>query len=280
MSSSHDNTLVHACVGETERHKRRVSMKVRHVVVAVFPLILFMLVGCATTRDVAYLQGQVDDLQRKVEILRGRVSSEMQQNWVDFETTITELQQEIKILRANIEEDRQLLNKIADDVAELKQDYESTISPPDTKPGEVAAIPPTTPVTPSSPEEEPKMDMEGAYQQAYGTFKSGDYAGALKLFGEFLRTYPKSEYADNARYWIGESYYQQGDYERAILEYEKVLQQYPTGDKVPAALLKQGFAFLNLGDRVDAKLLLQKVIQEYPQSPQAEIAARKLKVLD
>jgi tol-pal system protein YbgF len=258
-------------------------MKARHVVVAVFPFILFLLVGCATTREVAYLQGQVDDLQRKVEILRGRVTSEMQQNWVDFETTIAEMQQEIKILRANIEEDRQLLNKIADDVAALKQDYESKISPPDTKPGEVAAIPtttPTTPVSPPSPEEEPKEDMEGAYQKAYGTFKNGDYPGALRLFEAFLRTYPTSEYADNARYWIGESYYQQGDYERAILEYEKVLQQYPKGDKVPHALLKQGFSFLNLGDRVDAKLLLQKVIQEYPQSPQAEIAAKKLKVLD
>jgi TolA-binding protein len=68
--------------------------------------------------------------------------------------------------------------------------------------------------------------------------------------------------------------------ERAILEYEKVLKQYPKGDKVPHALLKQGFAFLGLGDRVDAKLLFQKVMKEYPQSPQAEIAARKLKVLD
>ena len=255
-------------------------MKIRYVVAVVFPFILFLLVGCVTTRDVAYLQGQVDDLQHKVEILRGRVSSEMQQNWVDFETSIAEMQQEIKILRANIEEDRQLLDKIADDVAVLKQDYESTISPPDTKPGEVAAIPPTTPVAPSSPDEGPTLDMEGAYQKAYGTFKNGDYPGALRLFEAFLRTYPKSEYADNAQYWIGESYYKQEDYERAILEYEKVLQQYPKGDKVPAALLKQGFAFLNLGDQVDAKLLFQKVIQEYPQSPQAEIAARKLKVLD
>jgi tol-pal system protein YbgF len=256
-------------------------MKVRHVVIAVFPFILFLLVGCVTTRDVAYLQGQVDDLQRKVEILRGRVSSEMQQNWVDFETTIAEMQQEIKILRANIEEDRQLLNKIADDVAELKEGYETIQSPSGTKPGGDAAVTTATaPVTTPSPEEEPKMDAEGAYHKAYSTFKNGDYPGALKLFEEFLRTYPQSEYADNARYWIGESYYQQGDYERAILEYEKVLQQYPKGDKVPAALLKQGFAFLNLGDRVDAKLLLQKVIQDYPQSPQAEIAARKLKVLD
>jgi len=250
-------------------------MKVRHVVVAVFPFILLLLVGCATTRDVAYLQGQVNDLQRKVEILRGRVTSEMQQNWVDFETTIAELQQEIKILRANIEEDRQLLNEIADDVAELKKDYEAKISTPDTKPGGVAAVT-ATPASPLSPEE----DMEGAYQKAYATFKNGDYPGALRLFEAFLRTYPQSEYADNARYWIGESYYQQGDYERAILEYEKVLKQYPQGDKVPHALLKQGFSFLNLGDHVTAKLLFQKVLKEYPQSPQAEIAASKLKVLD
>ena len=59
-----------------------------------------------------------------------------------------------------------------------------------------------------------------------------------------------------------------------------MIKHYPQGDKVPSALLKQGFAFLELGDRVDAKLLLQKVIKEYPHSLQAEIAAKKLKVLD
>ena len=253
-------------------------MKTRHLVLAVVPLTLSLLVGCATTRETAYLQGQVDDLQKKVEILRGRVTSDMQQNWDDLETTVEELQQEIKILRANIEEDRALLTKIADDVEQLKRDYEATIAPPHTVQREGAAV--TTTLSPPVPQEEPKEDMEGAYQQAYGTFKKGDYPTALKLFETFLRAYPESEYADNARYWIGECYLQQGDYERAILEYEKVIKQYPKGDKVPSALLKQGFAFLNLGDRVDAKLIFQKVIKEYPQSPQAEIAAKKMKVLD
>jgi tol-pal system protein YbgF len=253
-------------------------MKTRHVVFAVVPLTLSLVVGCVTTRETAYLQGQINDLQKKVEILRGRVTSDMQQNWVDLETTVEELQQEIKILRANIEEDRALLNKIAADVEQLQRDYEASIPPSRTLPGEGAAV--TTPPSPPAPQEEPKEDMEGAYQQAYATYKKGDYPAALKMFEQFLRTYPGSEYADNARYWIGECYHQQGDYERAILEYEKVITQYPKGDKVPSALLKQGFAFLNLGDRVDAKLLFQKVIKEYPQSPQAEIAAKKLKVLD
>jgi len=253
-------------------------MKVRQMLVAVVPLALFLLVGCATTRETAYQQGQIDDLQQKVEVLKGRVTSEMQQNWADVETTVGELQQEIKILRANIEEDRALLNKITDDVAQLKRDYEGKISSPHMGRGEEGSV--NTPVSPSSSTEEPRVDMEGAYQRAYNTFKKGDYPTALQMFEAFLRTYPGSEYADNARYWVGECYHQQGDYERAILEYEKVIKQYPQGDKVPSALLKQGFAFLNLGDPVDAKLLFQKVIKEYPQSPQAEIAARKLKVLD
>ncbi len=258
-------------------------MKLFTRIVPVFPVAFLLLVGCATTRQAASLQGQITDLQQKVDILRGRVSSEMQQNWVNFETSLDQLRQENKILRANIEEDRALLNKIANDLEALKKDYEARTSALNKEKSEgtgVASVPPAPPASPTPPKEEPKEDMEGTYQKAYSTFKSGDYAAAVKQFKAFLSTYPKSEYADNAQYWIGESYYQQGDYERAILEYEQVVKQYPKGDKVASAMLKEGFSFLDLGDRVNAKLLFQKVIKQYPQSPQAEIAAKKLKTMD
>jgi tol-pal system protein YbgF len=248
-------------------------MKTHRMLVIVVPLALFLLMGCATTRQTAYLQREIDDLQQKVEILRGRVTTEMQHSWVNFETSLEELRQEINILRANVEEDRTLLNKIAHDLEALQKDYEARQS------ALTAEHRAGVTVAPTPPQEEPKVDMEGAYHKAYATFKQGDYPTALKQFEAFLDTYPKSEYADNARYWIGECYQQQGDYERAILEYERVIKRYPHGDKVPSALLKQGFAFLSLGDRLDAKLLFQKVIKEYPRSPQAEIAAKKLKVL-
>jgi tol-pal system protein YbgF len=249
-------------------------------VLLVFPLSFFLLVGCATTKQAANLQAQVTDLQQKVDILRGRVTSEMQQNWVNFETSLEQLRQENKILRANIEEDRALLNKIANDLEALKKDYEAKTSALTKEKGAGTAVAsvPAAPLTP--PKEEPKEDMEGTYQKAYSTFKSGDYPAALKQFKTFLNQYPKSEYADNAQYWIGECYYQKGDYERAIVEYEKVIKKYPKGDKLPSALLKEGFAFLDLGDRANAKLIFNKVMKEYPHSPQAEIAAKKLKVTD
>jgi tol-pal system protein YbgF len=255
-------------------------MKLFTRAVLVFTGAFFLLAGCATTRDVAYLQGQITDLQQKVDILRGRVSSEMQQKWVNFETSLEELRQENKILRANIEEDRALLNKIANDLEALKKDYEAKTAALTKEKLEGTGVTSQPSVSSSPPKEEPKEDMEGTYQRAFSAFKSGDYPAALQLFEAFIRAYPKSEYTDNAYYWSGECYYQLKDYERAILAYEKVVKQFSKGDKVSSALLKEGFSFLDLGDRANAKLLFQKVVKQYPQSPQAEIAAKKLKALD
>ncbi len=87
---------------------------------------------------------------------------------------------------------------------------------------------------------------------------------------------PKSEYADDAQYWIGEAYFANRDYNRAILEFNEVLLRYPKGDKVPAALLRQASAFAELGDKVDARLVLQKLVSEHGDSPEAEKGRQKL----
>ena len=59
-------------------------MKFRNFSLLFVPVTVVLLAGCATTKDVDNLQGQIKDLQQKVEILMGRVTSEMQQNWVNF----------------------------------------------------------------------------------------------------------------------------------------------------------------------------------------------------
>jgi tol-pal system protein YbgF len=103
-----------------------------------------------------------------------------------------------------------------------------------------------------------------------------DYRGAIAQFKRFLRKYPKSNFADNAQYWVGESYYALKEFDQAILEFDVVRRKYPNGDKVPAALLKQGYAFAELGDRVDARLILQEVIDRYPKSREAQKAKSKV----
>jgi tol-pal system protein YbgF len=117
------------------------------------------------------------------------------------------------------------------------------------------------------------------YEEALRVLERKEYRASIARFKEFLQKYPKTEYADNAQYWIGESHYALREFDQAILEFDSVRRNYPEGDKVPASLLKLGFAFAELGDKVDARLILQELVERYPQSEEATKAKDKLKAL-
>jgi len=97
------------------------------------------------------------------------------------------------------------------------------------------------------------------------------------LLAKFLKRFPTAKNADNAQFWIGETYYREKWYEKAILEYQKVIEKYPKGNKVPASLLKQGLAFYSIGDKANARLIMNELIAKYPHSREAKIARKKLK---
>ncbi|XPS88078.1 YbgF: Tol-Pal system, periplasmic component [Desulfosarcina variabilis str. Montpellier] len=117
------------------------------------------------------------------------------------------------------------------------------------------------------------------YAEAKKSYDQGNMEAARKGFGKLIATYPKSQQADNAQFWIGETYYNEKWYEKAILEYQKVIENYPSGNKIPAALLKQGLSFLNIGETNNARLLLKEVVEKYPSSNEAGIAKKKLNSL-
>lgn len=119
--------------------------------------------------------------------------------------------------------------------------------------------------------------FEEAYKDAYETFQKGDYKAAREKFQNYLEIHPGSKYADNALYWIGESYYNEKSYEKAIVVYDDVVKKHPDGGKAPAALLKQGMAFYALGDKKSANAIFKKLVEGYPRSEQAEVAKKKLK---
>ena len=131
---------------------------------------------------------------------------------------------------------------------------------------------PPVPVTGSVPN-----DLVGtSYDSAIRSLNSGDHDEAIQSFRSFLQDNASSPYADDAQYWIGESYFRKGLYHRAIIELNLVSTSYGSGDRAPAALLRQAEAFRIVGDRVDARLSLQKVINRYPGTDEAAKASRML----
>ncbi|WP_212637643.1 tol-pal system protein YbgF [Desulfocicer vacuolatum] len=136
--------------------------------------------------------------------------------------------------------------------------------------------------TPSDtlPSDKPDGSESGMYTAAKTLLDNGDNKGARKNFETFIKTFPDSTNADNAQFWIADSYYRENWYEKAILEYQKVIEKYASGNKVPAALLKQGYAFANLGEKGNARLILKELIRKYPGTSEAKIAREKLETLD
>jgi tol-pal system protein YbgF len=118
------------------------------------------------------------------------------------------------------------------------------------------------------------------YEQGWQALERRDYRVAISRFKDFLKKHPKSNLADNAQYWIGESHYGLREFDQAIIEFDAVRRRYPQGEKVPAALLKQGYAFAELGEKLNARLLLQEVIEKYPDAQEAAQAKLRLKSLE
>ncbi|MDD5713058.1 MAG: tol-pal system protein YbgF [Smithellaceae bacterium] len=121
---------------------------------------------------------------------------------------------------------------------------------------------------------------DAAYKTAYEMFKAGQYEKARGAFQAFLKQFATSNLADNAQFWLAETFFQEKHFEEAVLEYEKLATNYPESDKMAVARLKQALSFWELGDKESARVLLQQVVNDYPNSNQARYARNKLKELD
>lgn len=122
------------------------------------------------------------------------------------------------------------------------------------------------------------------YEEAFKRYRAADYPGAIDRFQVFLQTHPSSEYADNALFWMGESYFKMNDYEQAAVAFDKVVKRFPNGNKVPDALYRQGVALLEIGARTKqqktyapaACQIFRRIADEFPNSERVPEARRQL----
>ena len=118
------------------------------------------------------------------------------------------------------------------------------------------------------------------YQAAFELLKEQRYEPAAMAFQQFLVSFPDSQLADNAQYWLAESYYVTGRFEDALGQFEVVIADYPRSRKVPDALLKMGYCNYELKRWDSARTALQRVQAEYPDTTAARLAEQRLNRMD
>ena len=118
------------------------------------------------------------------------------------------------------------------------------------------------------------------YEAAFELLKQQRYQAAGAAFGQFLVSFPDSQLADNAQYWLAEAYYVTDQFEEALGQFQVVFSGYPRSRKIPDALLKIGFSNYELGRWDSARAALERVREDYPDSTAARLAGQRLSRMD
>lgn len=116
---------------------------------------------------------------------------------------------------------------------------------------------------------EEKETSQSLYNKGYEMYNQGKYPQTISIFRDFLQKYPKDNLADNAQYWIAESYYAQKLFEKAIEEFKKV-EKYPDGNKAPDAYYKIYLAYTEMGKKKEAEKWKKELLKKFKDSEPAK----------
>lgn len=178
----------------------------------------------------------------------------------ELETRVRELTDRLEVMQARLE-------TMSDTLAELL----------DAPPEQRRAVP-----TPGGPLEQAirrQVDVGEAaelYKDAQIAYARGNIEDSRALFERVYRADPLGDLADNALYWIGESYFVMGQYDAAARVYDTIVNQYGDQNRAPDAMLRLAESHARRGDLQLAREVYERLIERYSWSSAAATARQEI----
>ncbi len=241
---------------------------------------LAFMAGCADTATVARVDGQERELsaQRAADQKLALRVDELSREMVDLKERLSLAEKEVSAMRAP--------QKPQIQSAEPPPPAKIQASTVESKPVEVDIPPPAPAKAPAAGGQQqaeakpqtpvPQDEASASYATAFAAFRNGKYAKAILDFEDFLIKYSDHDYADDAQYWIGESYFSQGEYEQAIAEFSRLMDRFSLRARSADACLMIGESYDKLGQGEKARAFFSRVVKDYPNSEAARRAGYRL----
>ncbi|MBP6822728.1 MAG: tetratricopeptide repeat protein [Acidobacteria bacterium] len=172
-------------------------------------------------------------------------------------TNTTDTSGQISAMSERITATNSRMERLSEQFASLKKVIE-----------DIPKMPTFTQLTPGNAEQ--------LFAAAYSDYSRGNFDLALSEFRQYVETFPSSELADNAQYWIAEIFLAQRKTAEALVELEKVAQVNPAGDKAALALYKRATILLEQGKKEEAVAQFLVIVKGYEKSNEATLATQQL----
>jgi tol-pal system protein YbgF len=242
--------------------------------------------------DVRMLQEQAQQLAIAVAALNVTLNDSLKaiNGRIDQQTEVSRKAfADQKLVMDNVSADMRVIRERTDDttvrIATLGQELEALRSSMPVAPAPVATAtepvdanappgttPPPAPAVPSTAGLSPTR----MYETSFADYTAGQYSLAITGFETFLKAFPKSEMADEAQFYIGETHYVTGRYQDAVAAYNHVIQNYPGSNSVLEAYYKRGLAQERLGEADAARASWEFLVKNHPESDPGRLAKQNL----
>jgi len=229
------------------------------------------------------LQAQVADLAAVLKAVAARIDEQggtSRKGFADQKIQADTIVSDVRAVREKVDETNVRLGSLSEEVEALRatQVAAAAQAPPPVAPGDAAAVPPAGPAGPA-----PGMRPGGfgaspsqAFESARSDYYMGQWSLAIQGFESYMKTFPKSDLADDAQYYVGETHYMSGQFQDAVTAYDSVIAGYPASNTLPDAYYKRGLALTSLKQLPEARESFAFVIKSYPDSTAATLAKQAL----
>lgn len=205
---------------------------------------------------------------------------------------IQQLQQEVRRLQGEVEEQRNQIDRLSRQSRDRYIDLDQRIldlsgkldgqggaqpAPSAGNDGGESPAGESPQATPTQEYRQPDAKERAAYQEIQALIREQkDYDAAIGKLYDFIGEYPEGDLTVNAYYWLGEVYLVQPKLEQAKQAFTIVATRYADHRKASDAVYKLGVTNDRLGDKVEARRQMEKVVKSYPNSGAAKLAGEYL----
>jgi TolA-binding protein len=200
--------------------------------------------------------------------------------FADQKLVIDNLTNDVRVIREKLDDNNVRIGSLTQEVDSLRQSMQQMGSRPavtnDADPQAAGASSGGAPAPAAPPNAGVSVSPKQLFDSAMSDYYSGQYDLAILGFGDYIKSFPKSDLADDAQVNICLAYTQDGKNEKAVEACDLAIRTYPTGDKIPDAYYRKGLALRNLRDLNGARDAWDHVVKAYPDSDAGRLAKQGL----
>ena len=228
------------------------------------------------------LQAALDAIGAQLKAISSRVDDQAgatRKSFADQKLAVDQFGTDLRVVRERIDENNVRITSLSQEVEALRLAIPQMTAAP-ALPTDPAAPPVSDVQAPSAPAPPvtmaPGMSPQRLFNTALSDFTAGQWTLCIDGFNTYLKSYARTDAADDAQWYIGDCYYSDGKFTEAIDAYNRVITNYPKGDRVPDAYYKMGLALNSVKQPDRAREAFETLVRLYPDSEMAGLAKQRL----